>query len=57
MAQICSEMCLKEVAVAIYYFLGKEKNLSLGIKVLPTLCRAAKLTVLKNALETILISA
>lgn len=57
MAQICSEICLREVTVAIYYFLGKEKkNLSLGIKVLPTLCQAAELTVLKNALVTILIS-
>lgn len=57
MAQICSEICLREVTVAIYYFLGKEKkNLSLGIKALPTLCQAAELTVLKNALVTILIS-
>lgn len=56
MAQICSEICLKEIPVAIYYFLGKEKNLSWGIEVLPTLCQAAELTVLKNALVTILIS-
>lgn len=57
MAEICSEICLKEIPVAIYYFLGKEKkNLSWGIKVLPTLCQAAELTVLKNALVTILIS-
>lgn len=33
-----------------------KKNLSLGIKVLATLCQAVKLTVLKNALLTILIS-
>lgn len=45
MASICGEISLKEVTVAVYYYLEKKNNLSLRIK---ALAQAFKLAVLKK---------